>query len=58
MFFDIEIALKPPGIKLEANPIKIYHGVYIYKKKKERCGTIAEQTFFNRTLLNTINLIW
>ena len=26
-------ALKPTGIKLEANPIKIYHAVYIFEKK-------------------------
>ena len=52
---DIKVALKLTGIKLQANPIKIYHAVYICQKR--RCGTIAEQNFFNRTLLNTINLI-
>ena len=30
---DIKTALKPPGIKLEANPFKIYHAVDICKKK-------------------------
>ena len=29
---DIKIALKPTGIKLYANPIKIYHVVYICEK--------------------------
>ena len=31
--YDIEIALKPTGIKLYANPIKIYHVVYVCEKK-------------------------
>ena len=30
---DIIIALKPTGIKSYANPIKIYHAVYICEKK-------------------------
>ena len=30
---DIKIALKPTAIKLQANPIKIYHAVYICEKK-------------------------
>ena len=37
---DIEISLKPTGIKLSADPIKIYHTVYVCGKKT--CGTIAE----------------
>ena len=30
---DIEIALKPTGIEHNANPIKIYHTVYICEKE-------------------------
>ena len=30
---DIKIALKPTGIKLYANLIKIHHAVYICEKK-------------------------
>ena len=30
---NIEIALKATGIELQANPIKIYHEVYICEKK-------------------------
>ena len=37
---DVEIALKPNGFKLYENPIKIYHSVYIFKRK--RCDSIAE----------------
>ena len=44
---DIEIALKPTGFELEENPIKIYHSVYICKRK--RCGTIAEKFSFFRS---------
>ena len=32
---DIKIALKRTAIKLQANPIKIYHTVYICEKKKK-----------------------
>ena len=32
--------LKPTGIELKADPMKIYHVVYICEK--ERCGTITE----------------
>ena len=30
---DIKIALKPAGIEVQANPIMIYHAVYISEKK-------------------------
>ena len=30
---DIKIALKPTGIKLKGNPIKIYYAVYICEQK-------------------------
>ena len=52
----IKIALKPTAIKLSANPVKIYHVVYIFEKKK-RCALWLNEHFFNRTVLNTIILI-
>ena len=30
---DIKIALKPTGIKVQANPIEMYHVVYISERK-------------------------
>ena len=36
---DIEIPLKPTGFELSENPVKIYHSVYICKRK--RCGTLT-----------------
>ena len=40
---DIKIVLKPTGIKLLENCIKVYYAVYICKKKKKkRYGAIAE----------------
>ena len=38
---NIEIAIKPTGIELQTNPIKIYYAVEKTSPKK-RCGTIAE----------------
>ena len=29
-----------------------------YISVEKKCATLAEQTYFDRTLLNTINLIW
>ena len=38
---DIEIVIKPTGIELQANPIKICYAVKTTSAKKG-CGTIAE----------------
>ena len=53
----IEIALKPTGLKLQENPIKISYSVYICKRK--RCGIIAEEfSFLDHTVSSIINLVW
>ena len=40
------------------HPIKIYHAVYICKKKKKNVALQVSELFFNCILLSTINLIW
>ena len=63
MFFDTRIPemtfkmpLKFTGIELWANPIKIYHAVYICKKK-DVAPKLSKRSF-NHTLSNITNLIW
>ena len=52
---DIKIALKPTAIKLQANPNKRYHAVYICEEKDVALS--LNKSIFNCTLLNTIKLI-
>ena len=53
---DIKITLKPTGIKLQENPIKIYYAVYNCKKNDVTLQ--LSKRFFNHTFINTRNLIW
>ena len=52
---DIKIVLKPTGIMVWENLIKIYYAVYVCEKNDATLK--LSKPFFNQTFLNTINLI-